>query len=153
MRSRANEVSLFQAASMSIWFVSSETAGRVTVGCGSMSDSVEPDGADGAVVTVAPATVLGVAATVPSSVPPEEHDERTKTSMMNAAPTAPGAHEGYRERRQPSVAVWLTIGPSAGANSKPDVAVAGFDQPALIGERHRLGAVGEPELGEDGRDM
>ena len=63
-----------------------------------MSDSVELDGADGAVVTVVPATVVGAAATVPPAVPPDEHDERTKTSMIKLAPTAPGTNEGYRER-------------------------------------------------------
>lgn len=34
-----------------------------------------------------------------------------------------------------------------------DVAVAGFDQPALISEGDCLSAVREPEFGEDGRDV
>lgn len=62
-----------------------------------MSDSIEVDGAGVAVVTVALARVVDVAATIPSAVPPDEHDERTNTSMIKAAPTAPGARVGYRE--------------------------------------------------------
>ena len=40
-----------------------------------------------------------------------------------------------------------------GAGSEPDVALAGFDEPALIGERDRLGAVVEPEFGENAGDV
>ena len=42
---------------------------------------------------------------------------------------------------------------NGGAGSEPDVAVAGLDQSALIGERDRLGAVVEPEFGENARDV
>jgi hypothetical protein len=43
--------------------------------------------------------------------------------------------------------------PEGGVGSEADVAVAWLDQPALIGERDSLGAVVEPEFGEDAGDV
>ena len=45
------------------------------------------------------------------------------------------------------------VSPNGGSRSEPDVAVAGFDQTALIRERHHLGAIGEAEFGEDAGDV
>ena len=65
------------------------------------------------------------------------------------------ATEGFSappfEGRFPVPAV--SVSPNWGVGSEPDVDIAGFDQPALIGERDRLRAVGEPELGEDAGDV
>ena len=47
----------------------------------------------------------------------------------------------------------LGIPQKGGVGSEAEVAVAGFDQPALIGERDSLGAVVEPEFGEDAGDV
>jgi glucans biosynthesis protein C len=42
---------------------------------------------------------------------------------------------------------------TAPATSVPDVAGAGLDQPALVGEDHQLGPVAQAELGEDARHV
>lgn len=55
---------------------------------------------------------------------------------------------GEDSRRLPS-----PCPPKGGVGSDSDVAVARLDQPALIGERDRLRAVVEPELGEDAGDV
>ena len=47
----------------------------------------------------------------------------------------------------------LAIRQMEGVGSVPDVAIAGLDQPALIGERDRLSAVVESEFGEDAGDV
>ena len=55
-----------------------------------------------------------------------------------------GKFPGCRTSRPP---------PIGGVGSEPEVGVAGLDQPALIGERDRLGTVGEPEFREDAGDV